>query len=330
MKGLLVPVIAMTMLLTACGGGQKAGKSQVLKLSHNHADGYPVDRAYKKFAELVAQKSGGRYTVEIYPSAQLGDQRASLELAQSGVLHFAHINTAVLEGFDSIYGVLNLPYIFKDYAHYRAVMDSPKVRQIFEDTLPKGFVPVIYLEGGARSFYTKDKPINTPDDLRGLKIRVQDSPTSIEMVRLLGGTPVAMNFSEVYTALQQGVIDGAENNAPSLITTGHAEVAKNFSLNNHMRLSDILVVGGDFWKSISEEDRAMFRESANETIEFFAGVWDADEKLAFKEAEEKYNVKITHPNTELFRAKVFPMHEAMAKKDPRFKELIDYIKTLEK
>ena len=333
MKRITALLAFTTVLVGACGKNEKTTedsiKTQILKLSHNHATGYPVDIAYQKFAELVNKNSAGRYEVEIYPSAQLGESKASVELAQSGVLQFGHINSAALEGFDNIYSILNLPYVFKDYEHYKRVMDSPEVRDIFEASSNQGFVTLIYLEGGARSFYTKSKAIKIPTDLAGMKIRVQDSPTHIKMIQRLGGTPVILNFSEVYTSLQQGVIDGAENNAPSLVQTGHGEVAKYFSLNEHLRLSDFLVVGAKFWSNLSEEDRAMFRKSANETIEYFGEVWAASEIDSFTQAKEKYNIAITEVDITPFRDLVLPLQDEVAATDPKFKKLLDHIRALE-
>ncbi|MGL4563639.1 MAG: TRAP transporter substrate-binding protein [Brevinema sp.] len=329
MKKIMILSIGL-LVFTSCGQKDSSGtKTQILKLAHNHSNGYPVDIAYKKFAELVNQKSSGRYTIEVYPDAQLGNSVQVVELAQSGVVQFAHINSAALESFDEIYAVFNLPYIFKDYEHFRKVMDSQYVRDVFATTIPKGFMPFIYLEGGARSFYTKNKAINSPQDLKGLKIRVQESPTSIEMIKLLGGTPVVLSFGEVYTSLQQGVIDGAENNAPSLVQTGHAEVAKQFSLNEHLRLADFLVVSSLFWNQLSEEDKTLFSNAAQETIEFFADVWKKSEQEAFDRAEKEFKVTITKVDTEPFKKLVLPMHEAFAKKNPQYKKLIDHIRSLE-
>ena len=333
MKKFATLLVFTAVLIGACGKNEKTTedgtKTQILKLSHNHATGYPVDIAYQKFAELVKKNSAGRYEVEIYPSAQLGESKASVELAQSGVLQFGHINSAALEGFDSIYSILNLPYVFKDYEHYKRVMDSPEVRDVFEASSNQGFVTLIYLEGGARSFYTKSKAIKVPSDLAGMKIRVQDSPTHIKMIQRLGGTPIILNFSEVYTSLQQGVIDGAENNAPSLVQTGHGEVAKFFSLNEHLRLSDFLVVGAKFWNDLSEEDRVMFRKTANETIEYFADVWATSEAESFAQAKEKYSIAITEVDITPFRDLVLPLQDEVAATDPKFKKLLDHIRALE-
>lgn len=328
LKTVLLTAAASLFALFFIGCGSEGGSS-VLKLSHNHATGYPVDIAYKKFAEIIEEKSEGKFKIQIYPSSQLGDQKASLELAKSGVIQFAHINTAVLEGFDQIYSILNLPYIYKDYEHYKKVMDSDKMTEIFESTLDNGFISLIYIEGGARSMYTKPRGVNTPSDLRGLKIRVQDSPTAIEMVQLLGGTPVTLNFSEVYTSLQQGVIDGAENNMPSYVETAHCEVAKYFSLTEHTRLSDILAIGAPFWNSLTEEEKQMFRDAAKETEEFFADLWAQSERETTERAINEYNSIIVKSDTALFRNIIRPMHDNWANREPRFKELIDFIRSLE-
>lgn len=315
----------------SCNNSSK-GKdgTRILKLSHPQADGYPLDIADKKFAEIVSNKSMGKYIIEIYPSSQLGDSKASLELAKSDVIQFAHINAAVLESFDSMFLALNLPYIFKDYTHYTNVMRSEEITKYFESTLDEGFISLMALESGSRNIYTKSKPINTTEDLHGLKIRVQDSPTSIEMIKLLGGSPVVINYSEVYTSLQQGVIDGAENNFPSFVETGHAEVAKYYSLTEHMRISDILTVGAPFWNSLSEEDKQMFRDAAIETEKFFSDIWKKSEEANMEKAVKEYGVTIVKPDTTLFRNAVLKMHEDLYVKNPELKDILDFIKSMEK
>ncbi len=326
MKKLLI-MFLLSITIISCGSSDNSKK--ILKLSHNHANGYPVDLAYKRFAEIISNNSEGKYIIEIYPSGQLGDQKASLELAKSDVLQFAHITTSVLENFDPIYSVFNLPYIFRSHDHYIKSMNSEKVNDVFEGSLDKGFITLIYIESGARSIYTKSKEINTPEDLRGLKIRVQDSPTYVEMIKRLGATPVTLNFSEVYTSLQQGVIDGAENNFPSFIEAGHAEVAKNFSVNELTRSFDVLTVGAPFWNSISEEDKEMFRNAAKEVEDYYAQLWAESENKNTERAKNEFNVKIVYPNLDPFMKLIEPMHTELAKKGKEYKELIDYIKSIE-
>lgn len=322
-------ILCSVLALVGCGQDNKKQEKMTVKLAHNHSSGFPVDIAYNMFADIVKEKSEGRFTIEVYPDAQLGNSIQALELAQVGVVQFAHINSAALESFDEIYSIFNLPYVFKDYKHFRTVMGSETVKQVFESTLSQGFMPLITLEGGARSFYTKNKAITSPADLKGVKIRVQESPTSIEMVKLLGGTPVVLSFGEVYTSLQQGVIDGAENNAPSFVQTGHAEVAKYFSLNEHLRLADFLAVSANFWNDLSVEDKEMFKAAAKETEDKFATVWAESEAKSFEEAKTKYNVTITEVDQEPFRQLVLPLQEQVAQKDVRFKDLLEYIRSVE-
>ena len=178
--------------------------------------------------------------------------------------------------------------------------------------------------------YTKSKPINNLSDLKGMKIRTIDSPSSIEMIKLLGASPTALNLAEIYTALQQGVIDGAENNPPSYVETGHAEVAKYYSLTEHLRMPDFIVVGAPFCKSLTDEDKQIFRDAGKEIEILFADLWQKSEDESMQKAINEYNVQIVKPDTEPFRQAVLPMHESLAKKDPKAKELIDYIKNFEK
>ena len=331
-KCFIILSIILTTLLISCGGtsGDNSQKSKVIKLSHNHANGYPVDIACNKFAEIISNKTMGRYIIEVYPSAQLGEQRASLELAKSDVIQIVFASSAILESFDSMYSVFNLPYLHKDKESYVNVMTSDGITKYYESSIDNGFITLAFIEAGARSMYTKSKPINNLSDLKGMKIRTIDSPSSIEMIKLLGASPTALNLAEIYTALQQGVIDGAENNPPSYVETGHAEVAKYYSLTEHLRMPDFIVVGAPFWKSLTDEDKQIFRDAGKEIEILFADLWQKSEDESMQKAINEYNVQIVKPDTEPFRQAVLPMHESLANKDPKAKELIDYIKNFEK
>ena len=265
-KVLLASVLSLGLIFFI--GCKEKGDSSILKLSHNHATGYPVDIAYKKFAEIIKQKSEGKYKIQIYPSAQLGEQKASMELLKSDVIQFAHVSTAILESFDYLYSVFNLPYIHRDYQHYVDVMRSEGMQKYYESSLDKGFAVITFIEAGSRNIYTKSKPVNKMQDLLGQKIRVIDSPSSIEMMKLFKASPTAMNLADIYTSLQQGVIDGAENNWQSYVEVGHAEVAKYYSLTEHLNLPDLLAVGAPFWNSLTDEEKQSL-ETLQERLKYF-------------------------------------------------------------
>ncbi|MGL4677624.1 MAG: TRAP transporter substrate-binding protein [Brevinema sp.] len=312
------------LLSAACQQSQ----SNILRLAHTLPQSHPIHQAYTRFAELVAENSDNKYSVIIYSDAQLGDQRSAIQLSQSGGLEFVHMNIAVLEGFDPIFSLLNLPYIFSDYDHYIRVMTHPQIREMYALLTPKGFIPLTYLEGGARNFYLKSKAINVPADLRGLKIRIQESPTHIEMIERMGGSPVAMIPSEIYTALQQGVIDGAENNTPTYYSQRHSEIAKFYSLTEHMRLSDILSVGAPFWAKLSEEEKIWFENAATTMSAEFAEIWTKGEAEATaKLLKEK--VIINDVDRTLFRNLVLPMHEKYATQGAEYKKWLDFVRSLE-
>lgn len=323
-KVLLASVLSLGLIFFI--GCKEKGDSSILKLSHNHATGYPVDIAYKKFAEIIEQKSEGKYKIQIYPSAQLGEQKASMELLKSDVIQFAHVSTAILESFDSLYSVFNLPYLHRDYQHYVDVMRSEGMQKYYESSLDKGFAVITFIEAGSRNIYTKSKPVNKMQDLLGQKIRVIDSPSSIEMMKLFKASPTAMNLADIYTSLQKEVIDGAENNWQSYVEVGHAEVAKYYSLTEHLNLPDLLAVGAPFWNSLTDEEKQMFRDASREVEIFFAELWKESENKSREKAIKEYNVTVINPDISDFRKAVIPMHEALAKRDSKSKELIDYIK----
>lgn len=321
-------ILPMLFALAACGGGQKAGAVKELRLAHTLPQAHPIHQAYLQFADMVATNSKGKYKVTVYADAQLGDQRSAMQLAQSGGLEFVHMNIAILEGFDPTFSLLTLPYIFKNYEHYKKVMDDPKIRDMYALLLPKGFLPLTYLEGGSRSFYNKSRAIKTPADMKGLKIRVQESPIQIEMIKRFGGSPVAMVPSEIYTALQQGVIDGAENNYPTYTSQKHLEVAKYWSASDHSRLSDILSISGPFWQNLSDEDKKMFIDTAVETTKVFAKMWADGEAASLKEMQAA-GTKFNDVDQNAFRNLVLSMHDEYGAKNAENKKWLDFVRSLE-
>jgi tripartite ATP-independent transporter DctP family solute receptor len=204
----------------------------VLKLAHGLAPSHSVHQGMVFMAERVAEKSDGKMRIDVYPSEQLGSERENVEMLQIGSLAITKVSAAIMESFAPSYRVLNLPYIFKSREHTQRVLDSDIGREILLDGEEFWLRGLAFYDSGSRSFYTKDRPINHPDDLQGLKIRVMPSPSAVNMIRALGGSPTPISWGELYTALQGGVVDGAENNPPSFYLSHHFEVAATILLMN--------------------------------------------------------------------------------------------------
>jgi tripartite ATP-independent transporter DctP family solute receptor len=286
----------------------------------------PTVEAMQKFGELVAEKTDGELTVTFFPDSQLGGERELVEMVQGGLIDMTKVSGGLMESFSPIYGVFSLPYLFDDEQHFYKVMDDPEILQpIYEATADTGLVGLTYYSSGARSFYTTSKPIEKVEDLKGLKIRVLQSPTLIRTVELLGAAPIAMSQDEVYTSLQQGVLDGAENNEFALTVARHAEVAKHYSYDVHTRIPDVLLISNAALERLSPEHRAAVVEAAKESTEFHKAAWDGAIEAAKQEAEEKFGVQFYHPDVAEFRAAVEPIYAELAN-DPEKQAVVEKIR----
>ena len=252
---------------------------RVLRLGHGLSADHPVNLAMLAMAAHVDSASGGRLQIAVYPSGQLGSERECLELLQIGSLALTKVSASVLEGFAPEFSVFSLPYLFRDEAHRLAFFDSAVGREMLASTEAFRFRGLTYYDAGARSYYTVEAPVRTPDDLRGLKIRVQESPTSMRKVREMGGSPTPISYGELYTALQQGVVDGAENNPPSFYLSRHYEVAKYYVLNEHTAVPDVLIVGTTLWDRLSPQQRTWLQTAADASV--------AVQKVLWREATEE-------------------------------------------
>jgi tripartite ATP-independent transporter DctP family solute receptor len=263
--------------------------------------------------EKLAEKSGGKIRVEVYPSGQLGSERECLELVQLGGLAMTKVSASVLEGFAPEFKVFGLPYLFRDAAHKEAVLAGPIGREILLAPQSKFMRGLCYYDSGSRSFYAR-KPVRTPADLKGMKIRVQESPMAFALIRAFGASATPISFGELYTSLQQGVVDGAENNPPSFHLARHYEVCKYYSLDEHTSVPDVVVVGTHFWHSLSPQEQKWLQEAADESAVYQHKLWDESTATALA-AVEKAGVEIIRPDQALFRAAVADLH-AMVKSDP--------------
>ncbi|MFY0598335.1 MAG: TRAP transporter substrate-binding protein [Cyclobacteriaceae bacterium] len=314
----------ISLLLVGLFGCQKANNVKVLKLAHGLDVNHPVHAGMVNLSERLEEKSKGALRIEIYPSGQLGGERELLELLQIGSLAMTKVSSGVLENFVPSFEVLGLPYLFEDKKHLFGVLRG----EIGEDLLSKGekyrFRGLCFYDAGYRSFYTKERPVYQPSDLEGLKVRVMKSVTAVNMVSELGGSPTPVSWGELYTALQQGVVDGAENNPPSFYSSRHYEVCKYYTLDEHTSLPDVLLISLEWWNGLSKEEQGWLKSAANESVDFQMKVWEKSEKECL-EAVEKAGVEIIRPEKSIFSDKVQPLYDAYADDKVKY-ELIQRIK----
>ncbi len=297
-KALLIITTVMLVLLAVCNCEEKEEKT-ILKLGHILDVTHPVHKGMAHMAELVEERSKGKMVIEIYPSAQLGNERTLIEQVKMGVLDMVKTSAAPMEGFEKTYSVFSLPYLFRDSEHYWTVLKGDVGKEMLKAAEDLGLRGLCYYDAGARSFYTKEKPILKPADLKGMKIRVMKSPVFMDTISAMGGSPTPIGWGELYTALQQGTVDGAENNPPSFYSSRHYEVCKHYSLEKHARVPDILYISTKTWDSLTREQQSILKKAAWESTEYQRELWvEATEEAL--EKIEKAGVKIYRPDKEPF------------------------------
>ena len=293
-----------------------------MRLGHGLPEDHAVHKAVARFAELVKERSNGEVEIKIFANGVLGGEREMLEQVQNGVLEITKASASPLETFSTDYKVFNLPFVFRDRDHYFKVLTSPVGESILASSKKKGFIGLAYYDSGARSFYAK-KAINTPDDLKGMKIRVQQSPTTIKMIQALGAMPTPMAWGEVYSALQMGVVDMAENNVTALTNGRHGEVCKFYSETEHQIVPDVLVMSAARWDSLKKPLQEIIKKAAVDSYEYQKSLWGAFEKVE-REKAMAMGVKFITPNKPTFVAKVKPMMDE-ERKSPAIAKLLDGI-----
>lgn len=298
--------------------------TRTLKLAHGLDMNHSVHKAMVFMGEELEKRSGGKMTLEIYPNQQLGTERQCLELLQIGSLDMTKVSSGTMENFAPKMKVLGLPFLFRDRAHSFKVLDGEIGKKLLVDGEKYWLKGLGYYDAGSRSFYTKDKPVNTPKDLEGLKIRVMESVTAMEMVSSLGGSPTPISWGELYTSLQQGVVDGAENNPPSFYLSRHYEVCKFYSLDEHTVLPDVLIAGTNLWERLSAQERIWLQEAATESVKEQRKLWAISEAEALREVE-KAGVTIIRPDKTLFSDKVGSIYDQY-KSDKEMYQLIQDIR----
>lgn len=301
-----------------------SNNERIIRVAHVQNEEHPEHKALLEFEKYVEENTDN-IDVQIFPNELLGGSAQTVELTQTGAIDLAVVGLGFLEAFESSYTVFNLPYVMDSKEHYHAVMnDESIVGPLFESTRDSGFIGLTWFDVGTRNMYTTKKPIMKPDDLKGLKIRVQTSPTNVKMAQALGASPTPMSFGEVYTALQQNVIDGAENNEIALVNNKHGEVAKHYSYNMHAMLPDILIANADLFDKLTEEQAKVIKDGVKIANEFEINAWEEAENEAKKKAQEM-GVKFYYPDIKPFQEKMKSLHSEYTK-DPNMKAIFDKIR----
>ena len=285
-------VIGASLILSGCGSkkegaaGEGAPKAKLnFRLAEAHPSDYPTTLGDKKFAELVNQKSNGRIQIKVFSDAQLGDEKSVIQQIQMGSVEFTRISTGTLAEFNKQFGVFSLPFIFDNDDHEWKFLDSEYGKKMLTNLESSKMMGLAYYSSGSRSFYTKN-PVKGPEDLKGMKIRVIQNAINVDLMRAFGASATPMPYGEVFSALQTGVIDGAENNPPSYLTANHFQAVKNYILDSHQRVPEVLMVSKVVWDKLSEEDRNLLKQCAQESVAYQKDQWNKFETDALNKLKQ--------------------------------------------
>ncbi|GGD27223.1 TRAP transporter substrate-binding protein [Hyunsoonleella pacifica] len=318
--------LAICLLFLVVLSCKKDENEKVLYLAHTLPQTHPVHKGIVEFQKILNEKSNGDLTIKIFPDAQLGSEREVLELLQIGSVAITKVSAATLSNFVPEYHVLGIPYLFRDKQHMFDVLEGPVGKSILEKGEKFWLRGLCYYDAGSRSFYTSNKAVRTPEDLKGLKIRVMNNQMAINMVNSLGGAATPMAYGELYTAIQQGVVDGAENNPPSFVSSNHYEISKYYTLDEHSSVPDVLLIGTKQWEKLSEQEKTWVQEAANESAQAQKKFWKASVDESMKIAKEA-GVEIIIPEKSLFAEQSKSVLEEFKKEHPELIQLVKDIKS---
>src|SRR5215467_1815184 len=302
-----------------------AQQKLVLKASDVHPAGYPTVVAVESLGKKLEQATNGRLSVQMFGSMQLGGEKEAIEQAQVGAIQFARVSVGALGPVIDDLNVFNLPFLFRNTAHMQKVIDGPIGQELLDKVSnnPKaGLIGICWMDAGARNIYDTKKPVHEIGDLKGMKVRVMGNPMFVDMMNSLGGNGVAMGYDQVFSALQTGVVDGAENNPPSFVFDNHFTVAKYYTLTEHLIVPEVLVLSKKTWDALSKDDQALVMKFAREAQLDERKLWQDYEKQAMEKAKAAGIQIIEVANKKPFQEAVKPVWD---KYGPRFADMIKRI-----
>ena len=304
-------------------GCSNSATTKVLRLGHGLDVTHSVHLAMVQINETLQQLSEGRMRLQIYPNQQLGSERECLELLQIGSLDMTKVSAAVMENFAPQLRIYSLPFLFENKTHYYHTLDGSIGKTLLNEGERYWLKGLAYYDSGSRSFYSREKPITQPEDLNGMKIRVMESVSAMQMIRELGGSPTPISWGELYTALQQGVVDAAENNPPSFYLSRHYEVCKYYSIDEHTMIPDMLMMSTHSWNRLSKKEQGWLTEAVHRSVAYQRKLWVQSENEAL-EAVIEAGVQISYPDKKAFQKQTQALYEAFGK-DPEMEKRIQKI-----
>lgn len=308
-------------LFTSCKSDSNV---RIIRLGHGLDVTHSVHQAMLQTDVYLNELSQGKMRLQIYPNQQLGSERECLELLQIGSLDMTKVSGAVLENFAPKLRIFGLPFLFDNKDHLFKVLDGTIGKELLKEGEEYWLKGVGFYDSGSRSFYTKERPVEQPEDLEGLKIRVQESVSAFDMVKQLGASPTPISWGELYTALQQGVVDGAENNPPSFYLSRHYEVCKYYSIDEHTMIPDVLLVSTHLWNRLSSEEQGWLQKAIDQSIPYQRDLWIQSENESLQAVIEA-GVEVSYPKKNRFQEATQKMYQDF-KKDPQMAELIERIR----
>ncbi len=310
-------------------GSAVAQQKLVLKASDVHPTGYPTVAAVESLGKKMSDATKGRITVAMYPSMQLGGEKEAIEQAQVGAIAFARVSVGALGPVVDDLNVFNLPYVFRDTTHMQHVIDGPIGQELLDKVTNsgKGLVGLAWMDAGARNFYDTKKPIKTIADLKGMKFRVMGNPMFVDMANSMGANGIAMGYDQVFTSLQTGVIDGAENNPPSFVFDNHYQVAKFYTIDEHLIVPEMLVMSKKIFDSMSKDDQALLLKFSKEAQQEERKLWDVYEKQAMDKAAAAgiTITKVSAADKKAFQDAVKPVWD---KYGPKYADMVKRIQAV--
>ncbi|HEY3145770.1 MAG TPA: TRAP transporter substrate-binding protein [Dongiaceae bacterium] len=293
-----------------------------------HPDDYPTVMAVKKMSEIISGQTGGQDTIKVFGNSALGSEKDTVEQVKLGALDMVRVNVAAFNNIVPETIVPALPFLFKSKEHMRKCLDGPVGDQILAALESQGFIGLAFYDSGSRSFYTTKKPIKSVADVKGMKLRVQQSDMWVTLIQSMGGNPTPLPYAEVYTALKTGVVDGAENNWPSYESSHHYEVAKYYSLTEHSMSPELLVFSKKIWDTLTKDKQAIIRQAAKDSVPYMRELWDAQEAKSRQTVEAGGATIITDIDRQSFVDAAKPVYDKFAA-DPKLQDLIKQIQETE-